>query len=96
MSDITIADVEYIAALAKIAITKEEAAKLQGELDAIIGYVDKLSLVDTSKVDPTYQVTGLVNVQRKDKLINYGISQAELLKNAPATQDNQIKVPKVL
>ncbi|HWZ65590.1 MAG TPA: Asp-tRNA(Asn)/Glu-tRNA(Gln) amidotransferase subunit GatC [Patescibacteria group bacterium] len=96
MSSITIADVEYVAALSKIAITKDEASKLQKELEAILGYVQLLNTVDTAGVEPTYQVTGLSNVQRQDVIIDYGITQADLLKNARDTKEQQIKVPKVL
>jgi aspartyl-tRNA(Asn)/glutamyl-tRNA(Gln) amidotransferase subunit C len=96
MSNITIADVEYVAALAKIAITVDEARQLQKELEGILGYVQLLNNIDTTGVEPTYQVTGLSNVQRDDVPIDYGISQADLLKNARETKDSQIKVPKVL
>lgn len=97
MSDnITIADVEYVAALAKIGITKEEAARLQSELATIIEHVQRLHELDTTGVEPTYQVTGLRNVTRKDALIDYGVSTEALLKNAPEQQDQQLKVPKVL
>ena len=89
-------DVQYIAGLAKIAVSDEEAAKLQVELAAILNYVQQLDALDTSGVEPTYQVTGLTNVSRPDELIDYGVSQSVLLQNAPRTQDNQIKVPKVL
>ncbi len=96
MPSISIDDVQYVAKLAKIAITDVEATKLQGELGTILGYVRQLDSLDTAGVEPTYQVTGLTNVMRPDKQIDYGVSQTELLKNAPHTQDNQIKVPKVL
>lgn len=89
-------DVSYIAGLAKIAVSSEEAAKLQKELAAILAYVAQLDTLDTSGVEPTYQVTGLSNITREDTVIDYGVSQAELLKNAPRVHDNQIKVPKVL
>lgn len=93
---ISIKDVRYIAGLAKIAVTDEEAIKLQGELDTILGYVRQLDSLDTVGVEPTYQVTGLTNVNREDTIIDYGVSQQALLQNAPHTQDGQIKVPKVL
>lgn len=89
-------DVSYIAGLAKIAVSDEEAKKLQQELAAILAYVAQLDDLDTTGVEPTYQVTGLSNVTREDTIIDYGVSQKELLKNAPRVQDNQIKVPKVL
>jgi aspartyl-tRNA(Asn)/glutamyl-tRNA(Gln) amidotransferase subunit C len=93
---ISIQDVQYAATLAKIAVSDDEAATLQRELDAIIGYVRQLDQLDTSGVEPTYQVTGLGNVSRADEIIDYGVSQQDLLKNAPQSQNGQIKVPKVL
>jgi len=95
-SKISIQDVRYVATLAKIAVSDDEATKLQTELNTIIEYVQQLDVLDTSGVEPTYQVTGLSNVSRADEIIDYGVSQADLLKNAPKSQDNQIKVPKVL
>lgn len=96
MSAITVDDVNYIASLAKVAITPEEAEKFTKELDAILGYVRQLESVDTTGLEPTYQVTGLKNITRKDKVIDYGVDQAGLLKNTPDKQDGSIKVPKVL
>lgn len=93
---ISIKDVHYIAGLSKIAVTDDEAVTLQAELNTILGYVRQLDSLDTVGVEPTYQVTGLSNVSREDVIIDYGVSQSELLKNAPQTHDNQIKVPKVL
>lgn len=98
MTDTTISieDVQYVAGLAHIAVSEEEAIKLRGELDTIFGYVRQLDSLDTSGVEPTYQVTGLTNIDRDDIIIDYGVSQQALLQNAPQSQDNQIKVPKVL
>lgn len=93
---ISIEDVRYIADLAKIAITDQEAAKLREELATILGYVRQLDSLDTVGVEPTYQVTGLTNVDRDDVIIDYGVSQQDLLRNAPQSQQQQIKVPKVL
>lgn len=89
-------DVKYVAALAKIAITDEEAVKLTKELDAILGYVKQLDAVDTTGLEPTYQVTGLKNVTRPDEVIDYGTTRDDLLKNAPRQRDGYIEVPKVL
>jgi len=93
---ISIDDVYYVAGLSKIAVSEEEATKLQAELDAILGYVQQLNELDTTGIKPTYQVTGLTNVDRDDVIIDYGVDQQALLQNAPHVQDNQIKVPKVL
>lgn len=97
MSAITVNDVKYVASLAKIAITDEEAARFTGELDAILGYVRQLDAVDTTGLEPTYQVTGLKNVTRPDTVIDYGdVTRDDLLKNAPRQKDGYIEVPKVL
>jgi len=93
---ISIDDVYYVAGLSKIEVSDQEAATLQTELDAILGYVQQLNELDTTGIEPTYQVTGLTNVDRADEIIDYGVSQQALLSNAPHIQDNQIKVPKVL
>lgn len=95
-STISISDVHYVASLSKIAVTDDEATKLQGELAVILDYVQQLNDLDTSGVEPTYQVSGLTNVDREDVIIEYGVDQQSLLHNAPHSQDNQIKVPKVL
>jgi aspartyl-tRNA(Asn)/glutamyl-tRNA(Gln) amidotransferase subunit C len=96
MTKITTDDVKYVARLAKIAITEDEAAKFTKELDAILGYVRQLDAVDTTGLQPTYQVTGLTNVTREDALIDYGVGREDLLKNAPRSRDGYIEVPKVL
>jgi aspartyl-tRNA(Asn)/glutamyl-tRNA(Gln) amidotransferase subunit C len=96
MTKITTDDVKYVARLSKIAITEDEAAKFTKELDAILGYVQQLDAVDTTGLQPTYQVTGLTNVTREDALIDYGVARDDLLKNAPRSRDGYIEVPKVL
>lgn len=96
MSSITTDDVKYVAALAKIAITDDEAVTFTKELIAILGYVQQLDAVDTTGLQPTYQVTGLTSVTRKDELIDYDTTQQVLLKNVPRTRDGYIEVPKVL
>ena len=95
-STISIDDIAYVARLAKIAVSEEETARLRDELAAILGYVRQLDSVDTADVEPTYQVTGLVNIDRSDDVIDYGVTSQVLLLNTPSSQDNQIKVPKVL
>jgi aspartyl-tRNA(Asn)/glutamyl-tRNA(Gln) amidotransferase subunit C len=96
MNTVSNDDVFYVASLANIAISNEEAEKLTKDLNQILGYVQQLDEVDTEGLEPTYQVTGLQNVTREDEVIDYGVDQAGLLKNAPNVQDSQIKVPKVL
>lgn len=96
MTTIAKDDVLYVAALAKIAITDDEAEKFTKELAAILGYVQQLDAVDTTGLQPTYQVNGVKNITRADAIINYGTDRLDLLKNAPRTRDGYIEVPKVL
>lgn len=96
MSSITIQDVKKLAKLSALTISDTEADALRSQLEEILGFVSKLSEVDTTGVEPTYQVTGLANVWREDKVVNYGLDRDALLKNAPDQQDGQIKVKRVL
>lgn len=89
-------DVLKLARLSRLRLTEEEIDQFQDEISEILGYVEQLSEVDTSGLEPTSQVTGLTNVMRKDEIIDYGTSPKELLKNAPATEKSQFKVKRVL
>ncbi len=96
MAKLTRDDVLKLAALSKLRLTEEEVEKLRGELSEILDYVEQLDSVDTSGLEPTYQVTGLKNVMRPDETRDYGYKTKDLLKNAPAVQDGQFKVKRVL
>lgn len=96
MTTISIADVQKLAKLSALTLTDEQVEKMSRELTEILHYVEQLNEVDTEGVEPTYQVNGLENVTRVDEIIEYGIDQADLLKNAPDQQNGSIKVPRVL
>lgn len=96
MTTISIADVQKLAKLSALTLTDEQVKTMSDELTEILHYVEQLEEVDTEGVEPTYQVNGLENVTRRDEIIDYGVSQENLLKNAPAQQDGSIKVPRVL
>jgi aspartyl-tRNA(Asn)/glutamyl-tRNA(Gln) amidotransferase subunit C len=96
MSNLSRDDVLKLAALSKLRLSDEEVEKLQVELSEILNYVEVLDGVDTAGLEPTYQVTGLKNINRPDEAKDYGYKTEDLLKNAPAVQDNQFKVKRVL
>ena len=96
MSQITLEEVYALARLAKISLSEQQAARMQQEIAQILEFVERLDKVDTAGLEPTYQVTGLKNVTRPDELIDYKVSPAQLLQNAPATQDGSLKVKRVL
>jgi len=96
MAKITRNDVLKLAQLSKIQLSEEEISKFTEELDAIVKYVEQIDSVDTDGLEPTDQVTGLKNVMRPDKIIDYGETTLDLLKNAPDSEKNYIKVKRVL
>lgn len=96
MTQISRDDVQRLAQLSSLALADDEIDALQIDIGNILGYIQQLSELDTTGVEPTYQVTGLQNVWREDKIDDYGIDRDELLALAPESQNGQIKVPKVL
>lgn len=69
---------------------------LQTDLGNILEYINQLSELDTSGVEPTYQVTDLENVGRDDVVAESLADREALIALAPKQRDNQIEVPKVL
>ena len=96
MSKLKREDVLKLAALSKLRLTEEEIEKMREQLSEILNYVEILDKVDVAGLEPTYQVTGLKNVMRKDQTRDYGYKTEDLLKNAPSLLDNQFKVKRVL
>jgi len=96
MSKLSRDDVLKLASLSKLKLSDEEIERLRGELSEILDYVNLLEKVDVSGLEPTYQVSGLKNVYRNDEAKDYGYKTEDLLKKAPAIQDNQCKVKRVL
>ena len=96
MSNLSRDDVLKLAALSRLKLTDEEVEKLRQELSAILDYVKQLEKADTEGLEPTYQLTGLKNVMRADKIKNYGYTVSDLLQSAPAIHDKQFKVKRVI
>lgn len=96
MASISKDEVVHLASLSNISLTDDEVESMQTDLENILQYVGQLSDLDTSGVEPTYQVNELENVDRPDEVIDYGVSREQLLTTAPDQLENQIKVPKVI
>ncbi|MGV9001692.1 MAG: Asp-tRNA(Asn)/Glu-tRNA(Gln) amidotransferase subunit GatC [Candidatus Saccharimonadaceae bacterium] len=96
MTNISTSDVQHLAQLSSLQLDDTEAEALRIDLENILGYIEQLSELNTDGVEPTYQVTDLQNVWRDDAVDDYGLGRDVLLALAPATDKNQIKVPKVL
>jgi aspartyl-tRNA(Asn)/glutamyl-tRNA(Gln) amidotransferase subunit C len=96
MAKLTRDDILKLASLSRLQITDDEVARFSDEISTILQYVEQLQTVDLTGLEPTSQVTGLVNVERSDEVKNYGVTSTELLKNAPATENGHIKVKRML
>jgi len=97
MSDvkITLAEVEHVARLARLALDADEKERMRSQLDAILGYVEQLRRIDTEGVEPTAHVLPLVNILREDEVRpSYPVDA--MLANAPDAQDGQFRVPRIL
>ncbi len=88
-------EVEHIAKLARIGITKKEEEKFTRELSLILNYVEKLKEVDISKTLPTSHSIKIENVMRKDKSPKSKVQSPKLLKLAPETKNGYLKVKSI-
>lgn len=84
-----------IAHLARIAVKDEEVAHLQGEINAVLAFVEQLAEVNVEGVEPMTSVTPMEMKKRKDAVTDGGIADA-IVANAPATEDHFFLVPKVV
>ena len=87
--------VRRIARLARLAITDEDVPHLQGELNAILAFVEQLNEVDVEGVEAMTSVTPMLMKKRADGVTDGGYPD-KIVANAPATEDNFFVVPKVV
>jgi aspartyl-tRNA(Asn)/glutamyl-tRNA(Gln) amidotransferase subunit C len=87
--------VRRVAHLARIAVAEDEVAGLQGELNAILAFVEQLAEVDAEGIEPMTSVTPMAMKMREDKVTDGGIPDA-IIANAPAHVDHFFVVPKVV
>ena len=89
------ATVTKVAHLARIAVTQEEANRLTGELNAILGFVEELAAIDVDGVEPMTSVVAMQLRLRPD-VVTDGENAKAVLANAPASEDGYFLVPKVV
>ena len=88
-------DVRHVAKLARLALSDDEVQQMAGELNAIVGYVEQLSEVDTDDVEPIANVAGLENITRPDEAGEM-LSTKDVLRNAPQSNEVAFLVPKAV
>lgn len=92
---ITLKEVEHVARLARLELTAEEKERMQAQLDSILSYIDTLSELDTTAVEPTSHILPMTNVFREDTVTS-SLTQEEALANAPDRHDRLFRVPRIL
>ncbi|MCG3148138.1 MAG: Glutamyl-tRNA(Gln) amidotransferase subunit C [Verrucomicrobiae bacterium] len=88
-------DINHVAHLARIELTDAEKVKFSAQLKDMLAYVDQLSRVDVTGVEPTAHAIPLTNVLRKDE-IRPSIATERILKNAPESARDLFIVPKIV
>jgi aspartyl-tRNA(Asn)/glutamyl-tRNA(Gln) amidotransferase subunit C len=89
------ATVRRIAQLARIAVSEAEVPHLQGELNAMLAFVEQLSEVNVDGVEPMTSVTPM-DMKKRSDLITEGEIADDVVRNAPETQNHFFLVPKVI
>ncbi|EDQ34035.1 aspartyl/glutamyl-tRNA(Asn/Gln) amidotransferase, C subunit [Hoeflea phototrophica DFL-43] len=92
---VDLATVKRVAHLARIAVSEEEAARMEGELNVILGFVEQLSEVDVDGVEPMTSVMPMAMKKRED-VVTDGSKAEDIVANAPETTDSFFMVPKVV
>ena len=88
-------NLDYVARLARLALTPAEQAQYAHQLGDILHHIEQLGKVDVSGVEPTAHAFPVENVWQED-IARPGLSVAAALRNAPAQRENMISVPKVI
>lgn len=95
MSRITREEVAKLAELARLDLPESELDEYAKQLEIILESVAKVGEVSTKDVKPMSHATGLVNVFRED-VTKVSLSRDEILRSAPATEDDRFRVPRIL
>jgi aspartyl-tRNA(Asn)/glutamyl-tRNA(Gln) amidotransferase subunit C len=96
---ITKADVEKIAELARLELTREETEAFTEQLGSILGFIDKLNELDTSEAPPMSHCStadGSADYAWRDDVVRPSLGQEAALENAPDREAGYFKVPKVI
>jgi len=95
MAQLTRADVEHVAHLARLGLADEELARLEGQLNHILDQYAKLAELDTDAIPPTAQVIELANILRED-VARPSLPVEAVLTNAPERDGDFFVVPAIL
>ena len=89
-------DIKHLADLSNFAVEDKEIESLKKDLQGIVKYISQLDDLNVEGIEPTYQVFEMENVWREDVVAEQEADREQLLALTKETEDNQIKVPRVL
>lgn len=92
---ITRAEVDHIAALARLALDEDERERIIHDLAGILEHVEEIAALDLADVPPTSHPLPLVNVTRPDT-VGRTLPRDEVLASAPDVEDGRFRVPRIL
>lgn len=94
---LTIDEIKHVATLARLGLSDTEIEEYGNQLSDVLSYIDQLREVDVRGVEPTAQVTGMVNVLREDKIAEWDEAEVgKTLEEAPELEEGQVVVKRVL
>lgn len=91
---LSIAEVEHVAWLARLALTDEEKRVMAGQLGRILDYMEKLRELDTEEVPPTFHALEGMRVPLRRDDPRPGLEPGEALAGAPDRADDLFRVPR--
>lgn len=92
---VDIKTVKRVARLSRIAVKDDEAERMARELNAILGFVEQLDEVNVDNVEPLTSVIPM-SLRTREDVVTDGNKAAEIVANAPLSEDNFFLVPKVI
>ncbi len=94
-SQIDEATVKRIAHLARLRISAREAQNLKRELNGILAFVEELNAIPVEGIEPLTHA-GTAQLRMRTDVVTDGGRPADILKNAPKSDDHFFLVPKVI
>jgi aspartyl-tRNA(Asn)/glutamyl-tRNA(Gln) amidotransferase subunit C len=95
MATLTRTDVEHVAHLARLGLTEDELARLEGQLNHILDQYAVLAQLDTEHIAPTAQTIELENILRDDVATD-SLPVEDALRNAPEREGEFLVVPAII
>jgi len=89
--ELSIQDVQHVAALARLGLSGDEMLMMQHQLSSILSHINALNELDTDAISPTAQVIALTNVWREDE-VEQSLPREQVLMNAPRQSDGCFEV----